>query len=101
MKLQSRLITLCYYLKQKGMSGDEVKKLQTFLKQFPDIYPEGLVTGYYGLRTEAAVRKLQEKQGIEAIGIVGPKTLSKLNELVTEGAGSSETIPPGLLTAPS
>ncbi|KKR45511.1 MAG: Alpha amylase catalytic region [Parcubacteria group bacterium GW2011_GWA2_40_14] len=85
---------------QKGMSGDEVKKLQTFLKQFPDIYPEGLVTGYYGLRTEAAVRKLQEKQGIEAIGIVGPKTLSKLNELVTEGAGSSETIPPGLLTAP-
>lgn len=85
---------------QRGMTGDEVKKLQEFLKQFPDIYPEGLVTGYYGPLTETAVRKLQEKQGLESVGFVGPRTLSKLNELVIEGAGSSGTIPPGLLTAP-
>jgi len=85
---------------QRGASGEEVKKLQTFLSRFPDIYPEGLVTGYYGQLTENAVRKFQEKQGLETVGNVGPKTLSKLNELVTEGAGSSGTIPPGLLTAP-
>ena len=85
---------------QRGATGDEVKELQEFLKKFPDIYPEGLVTGYFGPRTEEAVKKFQEKQGIEAIGVIGPKTLNKLNELVTEGAGESGVVPPGLLTAP-
>ncbi len=85
---------------RRGASGDEVKELQEFLKQFPDIYPEGLVTGFFGPRTEAAVKRLQEQQGIEAEGIVGPKTRAKLNELATEGAGASGLIPPGLLTAP-
>ncbi len=83
-----------------GATGDEVKQLQEFLKQFPDIYPQGLISGYFGPLTEAAVRKFQEKQGIESVGVVGPKTLSKLNELVTEGAGASGVIPPGLLIAP-
>ena len=93
---------------KRGMTGDDVKKLQEFLKQFPDIYPEGLVTGYYGAKTEAAVRKLQEKEGVEAVGAVGPKTLTKLNELAATGAGQSGVIPPsaesagkpGLLVAP-
>ncbi|MBI2635391.1 MAG: peptidoglycan-binding protein [Parcubacteria group bacterium] len=84
----------------RGATGDEVKQLQEFLKQFPDVYPQGLVSGYFGPLTEAAVRKFQEKQGIESVGVVGPKTLSKLNELVTEGAGASGVVPPGLLTAP-
>ncbi|MEK7246025.1 MAG: peptidoglycan-binding protein, partial [Pseudomonadota bacterium] len=79
---------------------DEVEELQKFLKQFPDIYPEGLVTGFFGPRTEEAVKRLQERAGIEAEGIVGPKTRAKLNELVTGGAGESGVIPPGLLTAP-
>lgn len=85
---------------QQGATGDEVTALQEFLKKFPDIYPEGLVTGYFGPRTEAAVKKLQERQGIDAIGIVGPKTLKKINELLSEGTGASSVIPPGLLIAP-
>ena len=85
---------------ERGAVGDEVKKLQEFLKKFPDIYPSGLVTGYFGPQTELAVKKLQEKQGIEAIGIVGPKTIAKINELLTESAGVSNIIPPGLVSAP-
>jgi len=84
----------------RGMTGDEVKQLQEFLKQFSDIYPEGLVTGYFGSLTEAAVKRLQEKQNIEPVGIVGPKTRTKLNELITEEAGFSGIVPPGLLVAP-
>src|SRR3989344_4419311 len=61
--------------------NEEVKQLQDFLKQFPDIYPEGLVTGYFGFLTETAVKKFQEKYGIESIGVVGPETRAKLNEL--------------------
>ena len=79
---------------QAGMTGDGVKKLQEFLKQFPDIYPEGLVTGYFGQLTEAAIKRFQDKQGIEVVGIVGPKTRAKLNELATSSAITpSETIP--------
>src|SRR3989344_9349368 len=85
---------------QRGMTGNDVKELQEFLKKFPDIYPEGLVTGYFGPLTETAVKKLQEKQGIETVGVVGPKTLTKINELLSEGAGASGVTPPGLLTAP-
>ncbi len=92
----------------RGISGDKVVELQEFLKQFPDIYPEGLVTGYFGLLTETAVQKLQEKHGIVSggtsattgYGQVGPKTRAQLNSLLATGAGSSGVTPPGLLTAP-
>jgi hypothetical protein len=78
------------------MKNDEVKTLQEFLKQFPNIYPEGLVTGYFGPLTEAAVKRFQAKNIIESIGIVGPKTRAKINELITSGTipkKSEEKIP--------
>lgn len=67
-----------------GSSDNEVKILQEFLRQDPEIYPEGLVTGYYGPLTEKAVKKFQEKNGIESVGIVGPKTLARINEVIEE-----------------
>ncbi len=85
---------------KRGERGDDVRKLQEFLTQFPELYPIGLITGFYGSATEAAVRRFQEKYEIESIGIIGPKTLQKINELISEGAGKSGVIPPGLLTAP-
>ena len=85
---------------RRGMTGDDVKLLQEFLVTDPDIYPEGLITGYFGKLTEKAVKKFQEKICVDQVGNVGPKTLSKINELLTEGAGSSGKIPPGLLIAP-
>jgi len=83
-----------------GMTGDDVKLLQETLATDPEIYPEGLVTGYFGRLTEKAVKRFQQKMGVEQVGSVGPKTLSKINELLTEGAGASGKVPPGLLIAP-
>lgn len=83
-----------------GMTGNEVRILQELLATDPSIYPSGLVTGYYGKLTEEAVKKLQNKFCLEEVGSVGPKTLWKINELLTEGAGSSGKVPPGLLKAP-
>jgi len=83
----------------QGVTGDDVKQLQEFLKTFPDVYPEGLVTGYFGPLTEAAVKKFQEQNGIESVGIVGPITQAKLTELAATGAGQSGIIPPGLVSA--
>ncbi len=76
-----------------GVSGEEVKLLQEILAADPDIYPEGLVTGYFGALTEKAVKKFQQKNEIEQVGIVGPKTLAKLNKWIEDG----KKLPPGLM----
>lgn len=68
----------------QGMSGSDVTALQTVLASDPTIYPQGTITGYYGSLTAKAVRKFQKKYGIETLGIVGPKTLSKLNQVIKE-----------------
>ncbi|MFH1714083.1 MAG: peptidoglycan-binding protein [Candidatus Nealsonbacteria bacterium] len=85
---------------RRGMTGEDVKLLQEILSTDSEIYPEGLVTGYFGPLTERAVIRFQKKMGVEQVGLVGPKTLSKINELLKEGAGSSGKVPPGLLIAP-
>jgi peptidoglycan hydrolase-like protein with peptidoglycan-binding domain len=74
-----------------GKRGVEVMKLQEFLSQDKSIYPEGLVTGYFGLLTQKAVQRFQCKYNIicygsprtTGFGVVGPKTRSKLNELIS------------------
>jgi len=86
---------------KKGMTGDDVQLLQEFLATDPEIYPEGFTTGYFGNLTEKAIKKFQKLANINGEdGFVGPKTLSKINELLKEGAGSSGKVPPGLLVAP-
>jgi len=102
---------------KEGMSGDDVKALQTILAADTSIYPEGLITGFYGRLTSEAVKKFQKKYGIEMLGLVGPKTLKKLNEEINKLSLSQENddndedndgdrkekkfcVPPGHLIAP-
>jgi peptidoglycan hydrolase-like protein with peptidoglycan-binding domain len=85
---------------KSGMSGDDVKLLQEILATDKDIYPEGLITGYYGKLTEKAVKKFQNLANLEQVGNVGPKTMAKINKLLKKGAGNSGKVPPGLLIAP-
>ncbi|OHA89346.1 MAG: hypothetical protein A2653_01490 [Candidatus Zambryskibacteria bacterium RIFCSPHIGHO2_01_FULL_43_25] len=106
----------------QGMSGDDVSALQITLAADPSVYPEGLVTGYFGPLTAQAVKKFQKKFGIEQVGFVGPKTLKELNRELNrlaivrtsdddddddDGSSSSSSttsakwcIPPGHLIAP-
>lgn len=71
-----RLTRSLYY----GLEGEDVEDLQEWLSQYPDIYPEKLVTGYFGRLTEKAVKKYQKKYGIEQVGIVGPKTRAHIHD---------------------
>ena len=70
-----------------GAETPDVTRLQTFLAADPAVYPEGRVTGYFGGLTQKAVGKFQEKYGIAnpgdaGYGNFGPKTRTKLNELI-------------------
>lgn len=65
---------------RKSSRGNDVKLLQKFLKVY-GVYPEGLITGYFGPLTEAAVKKFQEKEAIDTVGIAGPKTRNRILEV--------------------
>jgi peptidoglycan hydrolase-like protein with peptidoglycan-binding domain len=57
-----------------GEQSSDVKDLQSILKTDPSIYPQGIVSGYYGKLTEDAVRRLQTKYGLPQTGIVDEAT---------------------------
>lgn len=73
-----------------GMRSANVTTLQEFLAQYPSIYPEGLVTGYFGPLTQSAVVRYQSSNGIDAVGRVGPVTLSLINSRMDGGTGGSD-----------
>ncbi len=65
------------YFLSEGMSGENVRDLQTYLsligRNLADI-PEIPVTGYFGPQTREAVIAIQNAFGIPANGAVGPVT---------------------------
>lgn len=73
-----------------GARGDNVIQLQTYLATNASIYPEGLVTGYFGALTRTAVERFQTAQGIVSSGTpattgygrVGPQTMARINALM-------------------
>lgn len=72
-----------------GNRNSDVMRLQQLLATDASIYPEGLVTGYFGSLTRKAVLAFQEKYGLPQAGRVGPLTRAKLLEVFGSAAGSS------------
>lgn len=62
-----------------GSSGEDVRLLQGFLSNFLDIYPEKIITGYFGGLTEKAVKRFQKKYGLELTGKLDLPTRRLLN----------------------
>ena len=76
-------------LSRYGSRGDEVKQIQTKLKNWG--YYNGNVDGIYGSKTVEAVKYFQRKNGLTADGIAGSKTLSAMgiNNSGSSGATAS------------
>ncbi len=66
----------------KGSQGEPIIALQEKLKQLG--YYDGLANGSYSEATELAIIEFQKSVGLEADGIVGPTTWSKLQTTVAE-----------------
>src|SRR3989338_968253 len=85
-----------------GSQGSQVKALQTFLSTRTAHYPEGLITGYYGPLTAAAIMRFQCAEEIvcsgsaatTGYGRVGPKTLLQLNLVAGGGVSSGDQSAP-------
>ena len=61
---------------QRGSKGEEVKQIQTGLKELD--YYRGPIDGDFGGGTEAAVKAFQKTEGLTPDGIVGDKTWKAL-----------------------
>jgi len=75
-----------------SQKSDDVRYLQIFLKaQGPEIYPEGIISGWFGPLTKKAVIRFQEKYASDILtpwgltkgtGFVGKTTRAKINEIL-------------------
>lgn len=74
----------------RGMSGDDVRQLQTVLATDHDIFSKDNVTGFFGPLTEQAVKHFQKHFGIDPVGVVGPQTEGKINELLNGSNAQNE-----------
>ena len=80
-----------------GSSGDDVSRLQRFLATNPGVYPEGMITGYYGALTEAAVKRWQVKYNIVSsgtadttgYGVTGPRTAAAISLQCSTSSGGA------------
>jgi peptidoglycan hydrolase-like protein with peptidoglycan-binding domain len=80
-------------------TGGEVSELQKFLKSHgPVVYPEGIVSGFYGNLTERAVQRWQAVNGVVSsgtpattgYGVVGPKTRVAIKDFVARTQAFNE-----------
>lgn len=94
---------------RKGMTAEEIRAIQQILAADPSIYPEGLITGYFGPATEKALERFRERYRIkeEEREKIGEKTLEKIRELLQErleikleDGKKCVIVPPGHLIAP-
>lgn len=63
-----------------GETNDTITKIQILLATDPLIYPAGTVSGFFGPKTEAAIKNLQSRFGMDPVGVVGPATSALLME---------------------
>lgn len=72
-----------------GSDPDAVGKVQRKLKDWG--YYGGGIDGYFGYKTELAVKKFQKKNGLSVDGVCGPNTLDALGlgNLIDRSSGGS------------
>lgn len=73
-------------LLKNGSNGTGVAAIQVvlFLLKFkmPKSIKKGIADGIFGSETESVVKLFQQKAGLKADGIVGPRTLGALDDVV-------------------
>ncbi len=87
--LLTSLFSVSFSLSKYGSRGEEVKKIQTKLKNWG--YYSGEVDGIYGSKTFEAVKKFQRKNGLTVDGIVGTNTLNALGIPASNSSGNTST----------
>ncbi len=74
-----------------GVSGADVGTLQSFMAKDSTMYPQALVTNYFGTLTKKAVAIFQGRNGLVADGYIGRASLPVFNAQIAGGTSTPST----------
>ncbi len=78
-----------------GETNSDIAKVQKLLATDKDIYPYGVTSGFYGPKTQEAIKSLQARFGLKQVGEIGPATKVLLESFFT--AYPDDIYPQGVL----
>lgn len=61
-----------------GATNEDIARIQRLLATDPDIYPYGVDSGFFGPKTQEAIRNFQSRFGLDTVGVIGPATTALL-----------------------
>jgi hypothetical protein len=67
-----------------GVTNESITKIQTLLATDEEIYADGTVSGFFGPKTQEAVRNFQVRFGLDPVGVVGPSTKAILEAFMAK-----------------
>lgn len=67
-----------------GETNDDIAWIQRLLATDPEIYPYGVDSGFFGPKTQEAIRNLQSRFGLDPVGVVGPATRTILEAFLAK-----------------
>jgi tetratricopeptide (TPR) repeat protein len=82
-----------------GSTNEDIKKIQTLLATDVSIYPYGVASGFFGPKTQDAIRSFQARFNLDTVGVVGPSTRALLE--VFFAAYPEGNYPDGVLSKPA
>lgn len=83
---------------REGVTDEDVKKIQEMLATDSDLYPRGIVSGYFGPLTKDALKRFQARHELALTGEVDAATKKLMLEYFKERKNGK--FPAGLLNAP-
>ena len=61
-----------------GATNSDIERIQKLLATDPAIYPYGVSSGFFGPKTQEAIRNFQTRFGLDPVGVIGPATTALL-----------------------
>lgn len=80
-----------------GDTGFEVTAIQGYLATYAEVYPEALITGYFGELTQQAVARYQVQYGLPVTGDINGATRERVNQSMLTDLCPHEPASPGSL----
>lgn len=81
-----------------GATNKSIEKIQKLLATDSEIYGDGTISGFFGPKTQDAIRRFQTRFGLDPVGVVGPSTKAVLEAFMKKYP--NDTYPAGVLNGP-
>ncbi len=67
-----------------GVTNESITRIQKLLATDGEIYADGTISGFFGPKTQDAIRRFQTRFGLDPVGVVGPSTKAILEAFMAK-----------------